>query len=339
MTREDGSDAIAHLALTREHSERRAFWLDLLAEAGRARPELTGLAVPARPSRGFAALREALDGLADPLVVVLDDFHAIGTGDVLADIEALLAHAHPNLRIVLATRSDPPVRLQRLRVAGELTEIRAADLAFTETEAAELLRELDLPAAQVKTLWTRTEGWAAALRLAELSLHNHPDPSAFISGFAGDDRAVSDYLTSEVLSAHDEETLGFLLRTSIVDRLNGELAEALAGVASGSHTIHELSRVEGLGDEQDEVGAELERQPGGGLEPLERLVAVARPELRDADVGERQRAHLHGDRPVPVLAQREPGRAQRLLDVAVEAGSVERRRRAGHREPAAPLGG
>jgi LuxR family transcriptional regulator, maltose regulon positive regulatory protein len=261
MTREDGSDAIAHLALTREHSERRAFWLDLLAEAGRARPELSGLAVPSRASRGFAALREALDGLAGPLVVVMDDFHAIGTGDVLADVESLLARPHPNLRIVLATRSDPAIRLQRLRVAGELTEIRAADLAFTEAEAGELLRELDLPAAQVEALWTRTEGWAAALRLAELSLHDHPDPSAFISGFAGDDRAVSDYLTSEVLSAHDDETLGFLLRTSIVDRLNGELAEALAGVADGSHTIHELSRVEGLVDALDSRGTWVRYHP------------------------------------------------------------------------------
>ena len=164
---------------------------------------------------------------------MLDDFQEVGTGDVLADVESLLEQPHPSLRLVLATRSDPPVRLQRLRLAGDMVEIRAADLAFTADETSELLRPLELAPADVETLWSRTEGWVAALRLAELSLQAHPDPSAFIAGFAGDDRAVSDYLTSEVLNGYDEDKLRFLLRTSIVERVNAELVEALTGTSDG----------------------------------------------------------------------------------------------------------
>ena len=104
------------------------------------------------------------------------------------------------------------------------------------------------------TLWARAEGWAAGLRLAELSLRNHPDPSAFVAAFAGDDRAVSDYLMSEVVSGYDEDTLLFLLRTSIVDRLNGELAEALADVPAGEHSLRELERVDGFVDALDSSG-------------------------------------------------------------------------------------
>jgi LuxR family transcriptional regulator, maltose regulon positive regulatory protein len=261
MGAQEDSSAIAHLALTREHAVRRIFWLDLLAAMSGAEPALTGLAVPARASRSFAALWDALDRIAGPLVLVLDDFHLIGTGEVLADVEVLLEQPHPALRIVLATRSDPPVRLQRLRMDGQLTEIRAADLAFTRSEADELLHGLELLPAQVETLWSRTEGWAAALRLASLSLHDHPDPGGFIAGFAGDDRAVSDYLTAEVLSAHDDEMLGFLLRTSIVERVNGELAEALTGVADGRHALHEVSRAEGLADPLDSTGTWVRYHP------------------------------------------------------------------------------
>ena len=171
-------DAIAHVALTREHSGRRAFWLDVLAAMSRARPELTGLAAPARGSRSLGGLRAGLDRIDAPLIVVLDDFQEVGTGDVLADVESLLERPHPSLRLVLATRSDPPVRLQRLRIAGEMVEIRAADLAFTADETSELLRPLELAPADVETLWSRTEGWVAALRLAELSLQGHPGPAA-----------------------------------------------------------------------------------------------------------------------------------------------------------------
>jgi LuxR family maltose regulon positive regulatory protein len=247
-------DAIAHVALAAEHADRRTFWLDVLAEAGRVRPQLSGVAVPAGGAGALAPLKRALEELDEPLVLVLDDLHHAGVDEIPADLEWLLEHVPDGLRLVVATRSDPPLRLQRLRVAGQMTEIRTADLAFTKSEATEFLVPLALPADDVETLWARAEGWAAGLRLAELSLRNHPDPSAFVESFAGDDRAVSDYLMSEVVSGYDEETLQFLLRTSIVDRLNGELAGALAGVPGGENSLRQLERADGFVDALDSSG-------------------------------------------------------------------------------------
>jgi LuxR family transcriptional regulator, maltose regulon positive regulatory protein len=254
MARAPHRDAIAHVALAAEHADRRSFWLDVLAEAGRVRPELGGVAVPAGGAGSLAPLKGALQELDEPLVLVLDDLHQAGADEVPADLEWLLEHVPDGLRLVVATRSDPSLRLQRLRVAGQMTEIRTADLAFTKSEASEFLVPLALPPDDVETLWARAEGWAAGLRLAELSLRNHPDPGAFIASFAGDDRAVSDYLMSEVVSGYDEDTLQFLLRTSIVDRLNGELAAALAGVPAGESSLRELERVDGFVDALDSSG-------------------------------------------------------------------------------------
>ena len=254
-------DAVARVELTREHSDRRMFWLDVLAAVSRARPEMTGLAAPAPGSRSLAGLRGALDRVGAPVILVLDDFQEAGTGDVLADVASLLDRPHPALRLVLATRSDPPVRLQRLRLAGELVEIRAADLAFTEAEADELLGPLELVPADVHALWTRTEGWVAGLRMAELSLEGHPDPSAFVAGFTGDDRAVADYLTSEVLHGYEPDRLRFLLRTSIVERVNPELAEALTGRSDGQRALGELARSEGFVEALDSTGTWFRYHP------------------------------------------------------------------------------
>jgi LuxR family maltose regulon positive regulatory protein len=267
-----GPETVALVRLAREHSDRRTFWLDVLAALARARPELSGLAVPGRGRSSLAAIRDAVAKLEAPLRVALDDFQHVGPGQVAADIEWLVEHAPDQLRLVVATRSDPPIRLQRLRVAGRMQEIRAADLAFTPAEARELLAPLELPATDVEALWERSEGWAAGLRLAELSLHDHPDPSAFIAGFAGDDRAVTDYLMSEVVSGFDEETLFFLLRTSIVDRLNGELAGALAGRTDGEHFLRELERANGLVEALDSSGTWFRYHP--------LFAAVLRAELR-----------------------------------------------------------
>jgi LuxR family transcriptional regulator, maltose regulon positive regulatory protein len=252
---------IVHVRLAPEHSNRRTFWLEVLAAMARARPELSGLAVPGRGRNPLAAIRDALTELEAPLRVALDDFHHVAPSQVATDVEWLIEHAPDELRLVVATRSDPPIRLQRMRVAGQMREIRASDLAFTPAEATELLAPLELPAADVETLWERSEGWAAGLRLAELSLHDHPDPSAFIAGFAGDDRAVSDYLMSEVVSGYDEDTLLFLLRTSIVDRLNGELAGTLAGGAGGAQSLRELERADCFVEALDTSGTWFRYHP------------------------------------------------------------------------------
>jgi LuxR family maltose regulon positive regulatory protein len=254
-------DAIAHVVVVREHADRRTFWLDVLAEAGRAHPQLSGVPVPAGGMSSLAPLKRALEELREPLLLVLDDLHEACAGEVPADLEWLLEHVPSGLRLVVATRSDPPLRLQRLRVAGQMTEIRAADLAFTPSEATEFLAPLALPADDVETLWARSQGWVAGLRLAELSLRVHPNPSKFVAGFAGDDRAVSDYLMSEVVSGYDEDTLRFLLRTSIVEPLNGELAGALARVPAGENSLRELERVDGFVDALDSSGTWFRYHP------------------------------------------------------------------------------
>jgi LuxR family transcriptional regulator, maltose regulon positive regulatory protein len=276
-------ERIAHVALDREHADRRTFWLDVLAAIARARPELTVLAVPARRGSSLAAIRAALSELPEPLRLVLDDFHVVGAGDMAADLEWLIQHVPDGIRLVVATRSDPGLRLQRLRVAGRMREIRAADLAFTPAEATELLAPLSLPADDVETLWERSEGWAAALRLAEFSLQGHPDPSAFIAGFAGDDRAVTDYLLSEVVGGYEEETLDFLLRTSIVDRLNGDLACALTGTPQGEQSLRELARTDGFVEALDSSGTWFRYHP--------LLVEVLRGELRRRLSGELPALH------------------------------------------------
>ncbi len=247
-------DAIAHVTLAGEHADRRTFWLDVLAEAGRVRPQLSEVPVPVGGMGSLAPLKRALEELHEPLVLVLDDLHKVGADEVPSDLEWLLQNVPDGLRLVVASRRDPPLRLQRLRVGGQMTEIRTAELAFTPSEASEFLAPLALPPVDVDTLRARTEGWAAGLRLAELSLRNHSDPSAFVESFAGTDRAVSDYLISEVVSGYDEDTLRFLLRTSIVDRLNGELAGALAGVPAGENSLRELERVDGFVDALDSNG-------------------------------------------------------------------------------------
>jgi LuxR family maltose regulon positive regulatory protein len=254
-------ETIAHVALAREHADRRTFWLDVLAAFGRAHPQLTGLAVPAYGWNSLAAVRDALAGLPEPLRLVLDDFHYVGVGEVTGDLEWLLDQVPAGLRVIVATRSDPPIRLQRLRVAGQLKEIRAAELALTASEASDLLAPLALPADDVKALWERCEGWVAGLRLAELSLQDHPNPGAFIAGFAGGDRAVSDYLMTEVVASYPANVQLFLLRTSIVDRLNGELAEALANEPAAEHSLRELQRKGGFVDALDSSGTWFRYHP------------------------------------------------------------------------------
>jgi LuxR family maltose regulon positive regulatory protein len=240
---------IGRLRLGPEHAGRRQFWTAIIDAAARACSELAGLAVPPRGQlQGFVTTaRASLAAMDEPLVLVLEDLQDVGaTSEAMGELEWLLEHIPDPLRLVVATRRDPPLRLQRLRIAGRMTELRAEHLAFTLQETAELLAPLDLAPEDVELLWRRTEGWAAGLRLAELSLQDSADRHAFVVGFEGEDRAVSDYLMSEVITRHPPETLDFLLRTSVVDRVNGELAEALTGVGRGEQALRDLQGLDGF---------------------------------------------------------------------------------------------
>jgi LuxR family maltose regulon positive regulatory protein len=200
----------------------------------------------ARTERFLALLVNGLAELDSPLVLVIDDIHELTSPQATAAIDFLVRHAPEQLRIVLAGRADPPLPVERLRVSGALTELRIADLAFDRDETADLCRRLDLALSgeHIELLWVRTEGWAAALRLAALSLHGHPEPTRFLAEFAGTDRTVADYLVSEVLAGLPGDRREFMLRTCLVDAVSPELADALTGLEGATLT---LAAIEHLG--------------------------------------------------------------------------------------------
>jgi LuxR family maltose regulon positive regulatory protein len=194
-----------------------------------------------------AALTDAIDAaLSDPReTLVLDDIHHVH-GAALDVIRAYVAGERP--RLVIASRADPDLGLARLRLEDRLVEVRAAALAFTCDEASAMLAVagLDLGHSEVERLVARTEGWAAALRLAAMSALHAADPEGFLAELAGDDRAIGDYLTEEVLALQPAEVREFLLRTCLVDRVCGELADALTGGHDGASTLRHLERAGAL---------------------------------------------------------------------------------------------
>jgi LuxR family maltose regulon positive regulatory protein len=242
---------VAWLSLEAADNDPARFWSYLLAalrQTGVVPPDgrLGSLGLPVGgPDRGFTLeLAAALTDLAGPVVVVLDDFHELTNPAVLDGVATVLRRSSASLRLVLASREDPPLPPGRLPVAGRPVEIGAVELAFTADEAAKLLagHGLVLADADLALVWARTEGWAAGLRLAALSLQDHPDPEEFIAGFAGSSRAVADLLLEEVLGRLPEQDRAFLLHTSVVDRVSGELADALTGRADGARTLARLER-------------------------------------------------------------------------------------------------
>jgi hypothetical protein len=229
---------VAWVSLDAADNDPARFWSYLLAalrQSGAAPPSgrLGSFGLPiGGPDRGFVLrLAGELATLEQPVVVVLDDVHEVTNPAVLDGLATVLQRSPSPLRLLLTTRDDPPLSLARLGVAGQPTEVRAAELAFTAAEAAELLADhgLVLADADLLVLQARTEGWAAGLRLAALSLQDHPDPGGFIAQFSGSSRTVADYLLEEVLGRLPEEVRAFLLHTSVVERLSGELADALTG--------------------------------------------------------------------------------------------------------------
>jgi LuxR family transcriptional regulator, maltose regulon positive regulatory protein len=199
-----------------------------------AAPDLDGWAVVER-------LLADLAPLADRVWLVVDDVHELGP-QVLRQLELLVLRAPPGLRFVLAARHDVRLGLHRLRLEGELAELRADDLRFSLAEAAELFAAagLELPGPAVAVLRERTEGWAAGLRLAALAAAGHPDPEWFAAEFSGTERTVAEYLLAEVLDRQPEPVRRLLLRTSILGRVNGALADLLTGDAGGEQVLQDL---------------------------------------------------------------------------------------------------
>ncbi len=188
-------------------------------------------------------LLEDLSSLEDDLWLVIDDLHELRSAEALRQLELFMMRAPGHLRFVLATRHDVRLGLHRLRLEGELTEIREAHLVFTLDEARRLFEAAGVPLsdAAVASLHARTEGWAAGLRLAALSLVAHPDPDRFAAEFSGSERTVAEYLLVEVLDRQPGPVRRLLLRTSLLERVNGALADLLTGEPGSEEILHELA--------------------------------------------------------------------------------------------------
>ncbi|MBO0774339.1 MAG: helix-turn-helix transcriptional regulator, partial [Actinobacteria bacterium] len=245
-----GGRPVAWLGLDAGDSDPARFWRYAVAALDRARPGLAGRLGPL-PSQSFEGLVTALiNELAagpgpDEMLLVLDDYHLVDSGPVHESVAFLLENLPPGLRMVVSSRADPPLPLARLRARGQLAELRAADLRFTSGEAAALLAEAvgpGLPAVAAEALVTRTEGWAAGLRLAALSLRGHADPAGFVAAFSGSHRFVLDYLADEVLDRQTGQVRAFLLETSVLERLSGELCDAVTGQPGGQAMLAEMER-------------------------------------------------------------------------------------------------
>jgi LuxR family maltose regulon positive regulatory protein len=200
---------------------------------------------PPPPEAILTALLNNLTTIPDQFVLVLDDYHAIDAKPVDLALTYLVEHLPPQMHLVIATREDPHLPLTRLRAQGQLTELRAADLRFTASEAAAFLNQgmgLSLSAADIARLSDRTEGWIAGLQLAALSIQSHQDVPGFIRAFAGDHRYIVDYLVEEVLQHQPEPVRSFLLQTAILDRLNGSLCDAVTDQEEGNARLEALER-------------------------------------------------------------------------------------------------
>jgi LuxR family transcriptional regulator, maltose regulon positive regulatory protein len=247
---------VAWLSLDEGDNDPIRFWRYAVAALDRVRPGISErvgplLGPPTPPSFAgvvIALINDLAPQQKDEAVLVLDDYHAIGSQPVHASLKFLLEHRPPGLRLVLASRADPPLALARLRARGQLAELRAAELRFTAEEAAALLRQLvagadaSLPDADVAALTARTEGWAAGLQLAGLSLRGQADAAGFVADFTGSHRYVLDFLTQEVLECQPEQVRAFLLETSVLERLSGPLSDAVTGRGGSQELLEQVER-------------------------------------------------------------------------------------------------
>src|SRR6266700_7102351 len=245
--RPDRAHRLAVVPVRRDQHDAQLFWLDLLNAIRHANGVATGTEpLAATPDfNGRAMVDRVLTELAEQrgrVILVIDDAHELASTEALAQLTRLLANLPPLAHAIVSTRRDLWLGLHQLRLAEELAEIRAADLRFTERETGELLDAsgIALSAAGAALLHQRTEGWAAGLRLAVISLTGHPDPERFVAEFSGSDRTVAEYLLAEMLDRQPPDVQDLLLRTSLLDRFNGELADLLTGRPGSERILLDL---------------------------------------------------------------------------------------------------
>jgi LuxR family maltose regulon positive regulatory protein len=238
---------LALVQVQRGQRDAQQFWLALLGAVGHATVANSGAEPPtATPEFNAPAMADRvlseLDAARSGITLVVDDLHELPSPEALAHLTRLLTSLPPHVHAILTTRRDVPLRLHELRLAGELAEIRAADLRFTEGETRDLLAasRIALSEAGVALLHRRTEGWAAGLRLAVLSLAGHPDPERFVAEFSGSERTVAEYLLAEMLDRQPPDVQDLLLCTCLLDRVNGELADLLTGRPGSERILLDL---------------------------------------------------------------------------------------------------
>ena len=252
-----GGHPAGWLSLDAGDNDPARFWRHAVAALDRARPgigdRVAPLLGPPTPSSFQGLVTALINELAgqpdaDEALLVLDDYHVIGTQLVHDSLGFLLEHRPGGICVVLASRSDPPLGLARLRARGQLAEVRAAGLRFTEDEAAALLQQvaagsgLALPDQAVAALADRAEGWAAGLQLAGLSLRGQDDVVGFVAAFTGSHRFVLDYLAEEVLERQSAQVRTFLLETSVLERLSGPLCDAVTGRRGSQALLEQVER-------------------------------------------------------------------------------------------------
>jgi LuxR family maltose regulon positive regulatory protein len=233
----------AWVSVERGEEDPQRFWLavvDALVTAAGAGSWVERVS-PSPGFRGDAVVEQLLTDLAAldaPVVLVIDDLHELRSQEALDLLESFLTRLPPTVRAVLATREEPRLGLHRVRLAGALTEVRAGDLRFSEDETRELLESVGIRLSDegLALLCERTEGWAAGVRLAALSLTGHADPERFVREFSGSERTVAGYLLAEVLERQPPDARALLLRTSPLDRVSGSLADFVTG-GSGAEAI------------------------------------------------------------------------------------------------------
>jgi len=245
------SDA-AWLSLDERDNSPLRFWTYLASALqtvskplGEAMLSILKSAQPFDPPAFLTALVNEAAALNRRIILILDDYHVISRKDIHQDMIFLLEHLPPSLHLVISTRTDPPFPLSRLRVRGHLTEVRLADLRFTVDESTRFFNSLlnmGLDPAEVEALELRTEGWVAGLQLAALSLQGRSDTHAFIREFTGSQHFVLEYLVDEVLQRQPEQLQQFLLETSILERMNAPLCDAVTETTGSTETLEDLRR-------------------------------------------------------------------------------------------------
>ena len=243
---------VAWLTLDEQDNDPARFWAYVIAAlrysgspVGEAMLALLHSPQPSLLTSVLTSLINELAALEQETALILDDYHMINEQSIHESLQFLLDHLPACLHLLLASRVDPPLALSRLRARGQVIEIRDTDLRLSDEEAARFLTQvmgLALSEEDIARLETRTEGWVAGLQLAALSMRRHHDVSAFIQAFTGSHRFILDYVQEEILKSLPESQQHFLLHTSVLERMNAEVCQALTGEQASQQILESLER-------------------------------------------------------------------------------------------------